>query len=139
MSDDMLIDTLRAELAAGRVVPFLGPGLLALCVDGSAVPASPLELVGVMTKKVSVPHKLKNKLPGAAQYIENFKHRKTLVGLMNEAFAAPPKPSPLHESLAGFGFPLIVDAWYDDAMATEKLAEGIRAFAEKRQPAWKQD
>ena len=25
MSDDMLIDTLRAELAAGRVVPFLGP------------------------------------------------------------------------------------------------------------------
>ncbi|RTK97657.1 MAG: SIR2 family protein [Lysobacterales bacterium] len=116
MSDDMLIDTLRAELAAGRVVPFLGPGLLALCADGSAVPASPLELVGVMTKKVSVPHKLKNKLPGAAQYIENFKHRKTLKNLMDTAYAPAVTPSPLHLWLAAQPLPLIVTTWYDDVM-----------------------
>ncbi len=116
MSDDTLIDTLRTELAAGRIVPFLGPGLLALCPDGSAVPGSPPELVGFMIKKVSVPHKLKNKLPGAAQYIENFKHRKTLKNLMDTAYAPRVTPSPLHAWLAAQPLALIVTTWYDDAM-----------------------
>ena len=122
MSDDTLIDTLRTELAAGRIVPFLGPGLLALCPDGSAVPGSPLELVAVMTKKVSVPHKLKNKLPGAAQYIENFKHRKTLKNLMDTAYAPRVTPSPLHAWLAAQPLALIVTTWYDDVMGAALAA-----------------
>jgi hypothetical protein len=40
---------------------------------------------------VAVPGKIKNRLTAAAQFIENFKHRKTLVKAMNEAFA--PRPS----------------------------------------------
>ena len=118
---DGLPVSLVEALAAGRVVPYLGPRVLALAPD-YAVPATPEAWVTQLTAKSSVPHKIRNRLTQSAQYIENFKHRKTLVGLMNEAFAAPPKPAPLHESLAGFGFPLIVDAWYDDAMATALAA-----------------
>jgi hypothetical protein len=125
LSSEILPDGLPVSLvealAAGSVVPYLGPRVLALAPD-YAVPATPEALVALLTAKSSVPHKIRNRLTQSAQYIENFKHRKTLVGLMNEAFAAPPKPAPLHESLAGFGFPLIVDAWYDDAMAAALAA-----------------
>lgn len=118
---DGLPASLVEALAAGRVVPYLGPRVLALAT-GYSVPATPEDLVVLLTARSAVPHKIRNRLTQSAQYIENFKHRKTLVGLMNEAFAAKAVPSPLHQTLAGFGFPLIVDAWYDDAMATA-LAE----------------
>jgi hypothetical protein len=49
---------------------------------------------------VSVPGKIKNRLTAAAQFIENFKHRKTLVKAMDEAFALQAAPSPLHRWLA---------------------------------------
>jgi perosamine synthetase len=66
--------------------------------------------------KTSVPGKIRNRLTAAAQFIENFKHRKTLVKAMNEAFAPMPSPSPLHRWLAALPAPLIVDTWYDDTM-----------------------
>jgi hypothetical protein len=70
-----------------------------------------------MTAKVSVPHKIRHRLTQAAQFIENFKHRKTVVQLMNEAFANSAQPSPLHLALAASGAGLWVDTWYDDTMA----------------------
>src|SRR5574343_1304404 len=84
---DGLPASLVEALAAGRLVPYLGPRVLAL-VTGYGVPATPEELVVLLTARSSVPHKIRNRLTQSAQYIENFKHRKTLVGLMNEAFAA---------------------------------------------------
>jgi len=113
-------------LAAGTLAPYLGPGLLALCT-GPAPPADPVALAGQLTAKVSVPGKIKNRLTAAAQFIENFKHRKTLVKGMGEAFALQATPSPLHAWLATLGSPLIVDTWYDDtlrqALAQDRTAD----------------
>ena len=104
-------------LSEGRIVPYLGPGMLELTAADAAVPSSPAVLVGHLTGKVSVPHKIRNNLTAAAQFIENFKHRKTVVKLMEEAFQPPATPTDLHRYLAGLGkLPLIVDVWYDNAM-----------------------
>lgn len=102
-------------LQAGTLAPYLGPGMLALC-SGSVPPADAAALAAVLTAKVSVPGKIRNRLTAAAQFIENFKHRKTLVQAMAEAYARCPAPSPLHRWLAGLRAPLIVDTWYDDTM-----------------------
>ncbi|MBM4200617.1 MAG: SIR2 family protein [Gammaproteobacteria bacterium] len=109
-------------LKAGQVIPYLGPAVLGL--DGStAVPSAPETLVELITAKVTVPHKIRKNLTAAGQYIENFKHRKTLVALLNEAFGARAEPTSLHRFLASLPtpLPLIIDAWYDSAMA-EALA-----------------
>jgi SIR2-like domain len=102
-------------LEQGRVIPYLGPGLLALVQD-AAPPATPEVLAAMLTAQASVPHKIRKRLTQAAQFIENFKHRKTVVALMNKAFAARPAPSDLHRAIAASRAPLIVDSWYDDTM-----------------------
>lgn len=112
------VETIRSALLAGTAIPFLGPGVLALEPGNAAVPASPEALVQRLTVKTSVPHKIRNNLTAAAQFIENFKHRKTIVTLMNEAFAVPAQPTELHRYLAALTqLPMIVDVWYDSAMA----------------------
>lgn len=115
---------LEASLRSNTLIPYLGPQVLALAPD-YVVPSSPEALVALMTAKVTVPHKIRNRLTQAAQFIENFKHRKTLVDQMNAAFSAAPKPGPLHAWLASLGLPLIVDTWYDEAMAAALQAEGV--------------
>ncbi|WP_024300788.1 SIR2 family NAD-dependent protein deacylase [Methyloversatilis discipulorum] len=116
---------IEAGLRAGRVVPYLGPGMLSL-VPQYAVPGTPEALVALLTAKVSVPHKIRGRLTQAAQFIENFKHRKTVVDLMNNAFAAAPSASPLHAWLASLNLPLIVDTWYDEAMSTALHEAGVK-------------
>ncbi|WP_088284534.1 SIR2 family protein [Ideonella sp. A 288] len=107
--------TVADGLAAGTLAPYLGPGMLALC-DGPTPPADPVALAAVLTARVSVPGKIRNRLTAAAQFIENFKHRKTLVSAMNEAFKQAAAPSALHRWLATLGSPVIVDTWYDDTL-----------------------
>lgn len=116
---------IEAGLRAGRVVPYLGPGMLSL-VPQYAVPGTPEALVALLTAKVTVPHKIRSRLTQAAQFIENFKHRKTVVDLMNNAFAAAPSASPLHAWLASLNLPLIVDTWYDEAMSTALHEAGVK-------------
>ena len=111
-----LIQAIVRSLDAGAVIPYLGPEMLSLCSD-CKVPGTPLALAENMTAKVSVPHKIRKRLTQAAQFIENFKHRKSVVHLMNEAFASTPIPSALHLALAGSGAGLWVDTWYDDTFA----------------------
>ena len=106
----------REALARGMLVPYLSAGMLTLVAD-CPVPDSQEGLAAFITTQVTVPHKIRNRLTAAAQFIENFKHRKTLVKLMNQAFAATAAPSSLHRALAGLPrLPLVVDLWYDDAM-----------------------
>jgi hypothetical protein len=124
-----LIRDIARQLDTGSVIPYLGPEMLSLCSD-LKVPATPLALAEMMTSKVSVPHKIRKRLTQAAQFIENFKHRKSVVHLMNEAFAAPTTPSALHLALAGSGAGLWVDTWYDDTMAA--------ALAQTRPSGWAQ-
>jgi hypothetical protein len=116
-----LPSTLTQGLENGTLAPYLGPGLLTLC-EGVTPPADAAALAAVLTTRVSVPGKIRNRLTAAAQFIENFKHRKTLVKAMGEAFATPATPAPLHHWLAALPAPLIVDAWYDDTMRTALVA-----------------
>jgi hypothetical protein len=108
-------DALVNALNAGTLAPYLGSGMLSLCAS-LPVPATPLDLATFLNAKTSVPGKIRNRLTAVAQFIENFKHRKTLVTAMNEAFAATPPASTLHRWLATLPAPMIVDTWYDDTM-----------------------
>ena len=111
------LDEIRDELASGLIVPYLGPGVLDL-VPASPVPNSPEALADQLVAKVTVPHKIRKNLTAAAQFIENFKHRKTLTGLLSEAFKADVEPTALHRYLATLLKEplLVVDVWYDNAM-----------------------
>ena len=113
-----VVDEITQGLAGGQVIPYLGPDVLALDAANDNVPSSPEALVQRLTVKTTVPHKIRNNLTAAAQFIENFKHRKTVVNLMSEAFQTPATATELHRYLAGLSkLPLIVNVWYDDAMA----------------------
>jgi len=117
MSDSSAINEILAGLETGQVIPYLGNGVWAAAITPPAHPADHLQLVAKLTERVTVSHKLRKNLTGAAQYIENFKHRKTLVGLMKTAFEGKSVPSEFHEFIASLHkLPLVVDAWYDDAM-----------------------
>ncbi len=109
------IETIRRDLASGLVIPYLGPGVLALAGEACPLPASPEVLVDRLTAKASVPHKIRKNLTAAAQFIENFKHRKTVAKAMTEAFSADVPPTALHLHLASIpALKLLVHAWYDD-------------------------
>lgn len=122
-----VVDEIAREVAEGRVVPYLGPGLFRE-QGGAPFPAAPQELAQWLAARVAVPGRLRGRLTAAAQYIESYKHRKTLVSLMREAFAPEPPVTPVHRLVATFPrLPLVVDSWYDGAMA-RALAEAGRAF-----------
>jgi len=106
-------------LSSGSAIPYLGPEVLTLEPASCAVPATPNDLVKLLTSKVSVPHKIRNNLTAAAQFIENFKHRKSVVSLMSDAYSPSVSPNILHQYLAKLSKKplLIVDTWYDDAMS----------------------
>jgi len=109
------LESISQSFANGRVIPYLGPGVLTLNYTGDALPGSPLDLVGRLTAKSSVPHKVKNNLSAAAQFIENFKHRRTVSAAMTEAFGGDAQPTALHKMLMSQpDLPLVVHAWYDD-------------------------
>lgn len=117
-----LVAAIAAELEDGMLVPYLGPGMLSLC-RGPQVPANPSALAALLTARVGVPHRIRGRLTQAAQFIENFKHRKTLVALMNDALTAATEPSPLHLLLARSKAPLLVDSWYDGTLGRALRAQ----------------
>jgi hypothetical protein len=111
--DPETLETIREALASGDAIPYLGPGVLRL-VENCPVPATAEDLVQRLVAKASVPHKLLKNLTGAAQFLENFKHRRTVAAGMTEAFRSEVRPSALHRYLAALPLPLVVHAWYDD-------------------------
>jgi len=122
------LNVIHTGLVNGRVIPYVGPGVLSLSKEPSPVPAAPDVLVGKLTARASVPHKIRNNLTAAAQFIENFKHRKTVAAAMTEAFSARMPPTALHRYLAGLpGLPLWVHAWYDN-LPQQALAEQGRPW-----------
>jgi hypothetical protein len=116
-----MIGEIAAAFRQGDVIPYLGPGVTGLAGE-AAPPSLPEKLVAELVAGATVPHKIRNNLTAAAQYIENFKHRKTLTCLMAKAFSASPDPSLFHAWLAAQDkMPLLVHAWYDDLV--------LKAFA----------
>lgn len=105
---------IASELKTGSIVPYIGPGLTQL--TPTKVPMTPEALAEFFATKVALPKRAKGNAWAAAQHIESMKHRSTVSALMNEAFADPIAPTPLHNHLASMHLPMIVDSWYDQAM-----------------------
>lgn len=107
---------LTAQLAAGKIIPYLGPGLTEL--SKPAVPMTPEALAAFFGTKVALPRRAKGNAWAAAQHIESTKHRSTVSALMAQAFGPTVEPTALHRHLATLRLPMIVDSWYDGAMRT---------------------
>ncbi len=126
MRDGDSLEEIAAGFAEGRVVPYLGPGVF----RGVAAPfpAGPRDLADRLAARVSVPGRLRGHLTATAQYIENFKHRKTLARLMTEAFTPEAPQTRVHRFLAALPrLPLVVDTWYDGTLARALSASGGHA------------
>lgn len=108
---EVLLAEIAAGLRAGEVVPYLGPGVVAL--SAPEIPVTPAALADFFAAKVALPKRAKGNAWAAAQHIESVKHRATVTALMTEAFRTPAAPTALHEFLAELKLPLIVDTWYD--------------------------
>lgn len=116
------LTSLRADLLADRLIPYLGPDLLAL--GAPAVPTSPEAVAVALQKKVPVPGRIRGNMWSVAQYIESHRHRRTLGKLMAGIFAAEPEPAPFHRFLASLPIGLVVDSWYDGTLAAAYAASG---------------
>jgi hypothetical protein len=113
--NERALESIMQTFAGGNAIPYLGPGVLSLDTSKRQMPGSPAALAGRLTAKSAVPFKIKDNLTAAAQFIENFKHRRTVSGAMTEAFGAESEPTSLHTLLMGLpSLPLVVHAWYDD-------------------------
>ena len=109
------LDSIAEAFDGGNAIPFLGPGVLSFDNQAGQLPDSHKALVGHLTSKSSVPHKVRNNLGAAAQFIENFKHRSTVTNAMTEAFSPDAQPTSLHTVLMSLpALPLVVHAWYDN-------------------------
>ena len=125
MSDDRaaLREALR-DVAAGRLIPYLGPGVLAL---GSAtVPVSPQALSAAIEARVRAPKRAAGNVWRVAQYVETRRFRATLEAIVEEAFAPGVRANPLHAWIAASAPPLVVDTWYDDALLEAFRESGRR-------------
>ncbi|WP_457796159.1 SIR2 family protein [Methylocystis sp. S23] len=119
-----MIGEIVTAFRQGDVVPYLGPGVTGLLGE-AAPPSLPEKLVQDLVAGATVPHKIRNNLTAASQYIENFKHRKTLTCLMAKAFSHQCAPGAFHAWIASqTQLPLVVHAWYDDLVVK---AFGARA------------
>jgi hypothetical protein len=118
----------RRALIGDELIPYLGPGLLAL--SGANLPATPEAVAAALHARAPAPARIRTNMWSVAQFIESRRHRKTLDAFMADIFAAPPPPPPLLDFLARLPLALIVNAWYDDAMASALRAAGRRDFVE---------
>lgn len=123
------LESIGAEIAAGRLVPYLGPGVLD-CFDKPAIPTAPVALAMELHARAPVGAKLRGDLWRTAQFIEQRRHRKTLIAFMTDIFKVPAAPGPLHTWLARQQAPLIVDTWYDAALGNAFRAAGRQDFGE---------
>ncbi|MDX2204164.1 MAG: SIR2 family protein [Hyphomicrobiaceae bacterium] len=120
---------LGRDVRAGRLIPYLGPGMLA-AGPGTRLPHTAEALALELAQRVPVGKALRGNLWGTAQFIEQRRHRKTLVQIMSAIFDQPAEPGALQRWLAGLHIPLIVDTWYDGALGRAFREAGRRDFVE---------
>ena len=101
-------------LKAGTLIPYLGPGLLALSGESVPVPVTPETVAVELNRKSPAPGKIRSNMWGVAQFIEQRRHRKTLIAFMADIFARPVMPTALHKALAALEKPMKI---LDDALA----------------------
>lgn len=111
---EAVLADVAGQLSAGKIIPYLGPGLSEL--SQPPAPMTPEALAAFFAAKIALPRRAKGNAWASAQHIESTKHRSTVAALMTEAFSAPVEPTALHRYLASLRLPMIVDTWYDAAM-----------------------
>jgi hypothetical protein len=122
-------ERVRRALVADELIPYLGPGLLAL--SGATPPSTPEAVAAALHARAPAPGRIRTNMWSVAQFIESRRHRKTLQVFMADIFAPPaPPPPPLLDFLARLPLALIVNAWYDDAFAAALREVGRRDFVE---------
>jgi hypothetical protein len=110
------IEAVHDAIDSGNAIPYLGPGVLSLG-DAHGLPKNAGELVARIVAQSPVPGKLRGNLYGAAQFVENFKHRQTLRKAMSSAFQEAAAPNALHCFVAQQkNLRMIVTAWYDSLL-----------------------
>ena len=120
-----VLERLAADMAAGRMIPYLGPEVLTLGTAEPLVPTGARALSHLLASRVAVPGRIRNNLWHTAQYIETFRHRVTVDKLLAEVFRPVPEPNLLHRWLASLDrLPVIVDTWYDGAMRAALAGRG---------------
>lgn len=106
------LDAVAEGIRAGRLTPYLGPGVL----EAAPIPTTPEQIAAELHKRTPAPGRIRANMWSVAQFIEQRRHRKTLVAFMSDIFRAEVAPTALHRKLAALPLPLIVDTWYDGAM-----------------------
>ncbi len=119
---------MRRALEADELIPYLGPGLLAL--SGATPPSTPEAVAAALHARAPAPGRIRTNMWSVAQFIESRRHRKTLQAFMADIFAVPIAPSPLQRYLASLPLSLVVNSWYDDAFARALRETGRRDFVE---------
>ncbi len=117
----------RAALLADRLVPVLGPDVTGAA---GAVPVTPEAVAAALHARAPAPSRIRTSMWSVAQFIEQRRHRKTLVAWMAEIFGQPVTPSPLAAFLATLPLSLVVDTWYDGAVRAAFTAAGRDDFVE---------
>ncbi|NCU20820.1 SIR2 family protein [Candidatus Falkowbacteria bacterium] len=122
MTDIELLETVMAEVGAGRRIPYLGPEVSAL--SGGQAPGTTAELCRRLEAEVRVPRRAAGNLWAVAQYVESRRFRATLEKIVRQAFAAPAGPNPVFDWLARLRPPMVVDVWYDGGLIAAYRAAG---------------
>lgn len=121
-AEEKLADV-RFGLLADRVVPYLGPELANL-VGASPVPVTPEAVAAALHAKAPAPSKIRTNMWSVGQFIEQRRHRNTLIAYMSDIFAPVVEPSKLTLWLATLPLSLVVDTWYDGAARKAFVASG---------------
>lgn len=121
-AEEKLADV-RFGLLADRLIPYIGPELATLA-GASPVPTTPEAVAAALHAKAPAPSKIRTNMWSVAQFIEQRRHRNTLVAYMADVFGPPVAPSRLAIWLAGLPLSLIVDTWYDGATRAAFAASG---------------
>ncbi len=103
-------------IARDRLAPFLGPGLFQAAGAGATIPLEPETLAAELHKRAPAPGRIRTNMWSVAQFIEQRRHRKTLIAYMSEIFSPRLQPTALHHWIARVRPSLVVDTWYDAAM-----------------------
>ena len=117
-----------AQLGAGDIVPYLGPGVLNGVVDrttGKPIPADSDSLILAMTNGQPMSPRLMYEFPRAAMHVENKKGRSYVERFLTQTYGVDRwTASPFHQWLADQRLPYVIDCNRDTQLQ--------RCYADRR-------
>lgn len=120
MSD--LVDELITGLKSGKVIPYLGPGVLQGVIDkadGTRMPADSDSLIYAMTGGQAMAPRLMYEFPRAAMHMENKKGRSFIETFLNRTYAGRAwSESSFHQWIASLHLPYVIDCNRDTQLQT---------------------